>query len=88
MEKSYREKMLEAMRWEDSSLRQHIETRRLDNWTTETQRLAEQAVEDEYGINAGNLSTGNLLRMVSFKRSGMKLLGATKGRNGRHLGLL
>lgn len=77
--------MLEAMKWEDSNLRQHIETRRLDDWTKETQRLAEVAVDAEYGDNAVTTSSGILPRKVTIKKSSMKLLtGATKGRNGKH----
>ncbi|KAI1344713.1 Nup133 N terminal like-domain-containing protein [Xylariaceae sp. FL0016] len=44
MEKSYREKVLEAMRWEDANLRKHIEKHRLDQWAKEARKHAENAV--------------------------------------------
>ncbi|KAI1118539.1 Non-repetitive/WGA-negative nucleoporin C-terminal-domain-containing protein [Nemania sp. NC0429] len=84
MEKSYREKMLEAMRWEDSKLRELVETCRLDEWTKETQRLAEQAVEKEYGDNVLTSSNGTLLKKLTIKRPGIKSTGTRRGRNGRH----
>ncbi|KAI0472946.1 Non-repetitive/WGA-negative nucleoporin C-terminal-domain-containing protein [Xylariaceae sp. FL0804] len=48
MEKGYREKVLEAMRWEDSTLCKHIEKHRLDQWAKETRKFAEEAVDEEF----------------------------------------
>lgn len=48
MEKGAREKMLEAMRWEDSNLRKHIEKHRLEQWAKETRKTAEEAVDQQY----------------------------------------
>ncbi|KAI1630624.1 Nup133 N terminal like-domain-containing protein [Biscogniauxia mediterranea] len=48
MEKSYREKVLEAMRWEGANLRKHIEKHRLDQWAKETRKFAEEAVDQQY----------------------------------------
>ncbi|KAI1099247.1 Non-repetitive/WGA-negative nucleoporin C-terminal-domain-containing protein [Jackrogersella minutella] len=48
MEKSYREKVLEAMRWEDSNLLKHIEKHRLEQWAKETRKYAEEAVDQQY----------------------------------------
>ena len=42
--KNDREKLLEAMRWEDSNLKKHIEKHRLDNWTRTTKDFARNAV--------------------------------------------
>ncbi|KAI1153418.1 Non-repetitive/WGA-negative nucleoporin C-terminal-domain-containing protein [Nemania diffusa] len=84
MEKSYREKMLEALRWEDSNLRKHIETHRLEEWTKETQKLAEQAVDHQYDDVTETQSTGSLPRTMPTKRLGAKLVEATNGRNGTH----
>lgn len=48
MEKGAREKMLEAMRWEDSNLRKHIDKHRLEQWAKETRKTAEEAVDQHY----------------------------------------
>ncbi|KAI1084953.1 Non-repetitive/WGA-negative nucleoporin C-terminal-domain-containing protein [Whalleya microplaca] len=48
MEKGYREKVLEAMRWEDSILLKHIEKHRLNEWAKETRKFAEDAVDQQY----------------------------------------
>lgn len=48
MEKGAQEKMLEAMRWEDTNLRKHIEKHRLESWATDTQKMAERAVDAQY----------------------------------------
>ncbi|KAH6652823.1 Nup133 N terminal like-domain-containing protein [Truncatella angustata] len=45
-DKSTREKLLEAMQWEDNNLNKHIEKHRLDHWAKETRKLAEAAVDD------------------------------------------
>lgn len=50
MEKGTRDKLLEAMRWEDTNLKKHIEKHRLDHWATETRHLAEKAVDHEYDV--------------------------------------
>ncbi|KAI1327287.1 Non-repetitive/WGA-negative nucleoporin C-terminal-domain-containing protein [Xylariaceae sp. FL0255] len=47
MEKSYREKILEVMRWEDANLRKHIEKHRLNEWAKETRKLAEHAIDQQ-----------------------------------------
>jgi nuclear pore complex protein Nup133 len=44
-EKSFREKLLEAMQWEDNNLSKHIEKHRLEYWAAETRRMAEEAVQ-------------------------------------------
>ncbi|KAK9421447.1 putative Nup133 N terminal like-domain-containing protein [Seiridium unicorne] len=44
-EKSFREKLIEAMQWEDNNLSKHIEKHRLDHWAAETRRMAEEAVQ-------------------------------------------
>ncbi|KAI1372891.1 Nup133 N terminal like-domain-containing protein [Hypoxylon crocopeplum] len=48
MEKAYREKVLEAMRWEDNNLLKHIEKHRLEQWAKETRKYAEEAVDQQY----------------------------------------
>ncbi|KAI0407582.1 Non-repetitive/WGA-negative nucleoporin C-terminal-domain-containing protein [Xylaria palmicola] len=85
MEKGYQEKMLEAMRWEDSNLRKHIETHRLEEWTKETQKLAEQAVDQQYDDATENQSTESLPRVaVPNKKIQAKSREAAKGRNGTY----
>lgn len=44
MDKNFRERLLEAMRWEDNNLRKHVEKHRLDQWAKDTRRMAEDAV--------------------------------------------
>lgn len=53
-EKSFREKLLEAMQWEDNNLSKHIEKHRLDHWTTETRRMAEEAVAHQVDQETAN----------------------------------
>lgn len=48
LEKNYREKLLDAMKWEDNNLRKHIEKHRLDQWAKDTRKLAEEAVNHTY----------------------------------------
>ncbi|KAH7026113.1 Nup133 N terminal like-domain-containing protein [Microdochium trichocladiopsis] len=47
-DKGARDKVLEAMRWEDSILRKHVEKHRLDQWAQETRKYAEDAVDSQY----------------------------------------
>ncbi|RYP44446.1 hypothetical protein DL768_009093 [Monosporascus sp. mg162] len=58
MEKGACERMLEAMRWEDSNLRKHIEKHRLEQWAIEARKMAEEAVDQQYDATtaAGALS--------------------------------
>ncbi|KAI0554598.1 Non-repetitive/WGA-negative nucleoporin C-terminal-domain-containing protein [Xylaria curta] len=84
LEKSHREKILEAMRWEDSNLRQHIETHRLEEWTKETQKLAEQAVDQSYDDTTEIQSTESLPRTVQNKKLRAKSTEVTNGQNGTH----
>lgn len=48
MDKGYREKVLEAMRWEDKELLKHVEKHRLEQWAKETRKYAEDAVDQQY----------------------------------------
>ncbi|ORY59619.1 Nup133 N terminal like-domain-containing protein [Pseudomassariella vexata] len=48
LDKAYREKLLEAMRWEDKNLKTHIEKHRLEQWARDTRKLAEDAVDHQY----------------------------------------
>ncbi|KAK8879102.1 nuclear pore complex [Apiospora arundinis] len=48
LEKGYGERYLEAMRWEDSNLKKHVEKHRLEQWAQETRRLAEDTVNQQY----------------------------------------
>ncbi|TGJ81546.1 hypothetical protein E0Z10_g7213 [Xylaria hypoxylon] len=84
MEKSYRENMLEAMRWEDSNLRKHIDQHRLEEWTKETQKLAEQAVDQQYDDVTETQSSGSFPRPLPTKKLGVKSTEGTNGRNGTH----
>ncbi|WYZ41863.1 hypothetical protein EsH8_V_000758 [Colletotrichum jinshuiense] len=46
MEKSYRDKLLDAMKWEDSILRKYIDKARLEEWTRTTAESAEALVAE------------------------------------------
>ncbi|KAI0424078.1 Non-repetitive/WGA-negative nucleoporin C-terminal-domain-containing protein [Xylaria sp. FL1042] len=84
MEKGYREKMLEAMRWEDANLRKHIEQHRLEEWTKEAQKLAEQAVDQQYDDVTEAQSTGSLAKTLPTRKLWPKSTEVTNGRNGAH----
>ncbi|KAI0505977.1 Non-repetitive/WGA-negative nucleoporin C-terminal-domain-containing protein [Xylaria bambusicola] len=84
MEKGYQEKMLEAMRWEDANLRKHIEQHRLEEWTQETQKLAEQAVDQQYDDVTEAQSTGNLPKTLPARKLWVKSAEVANGRNGAH----
>jgi nuclear pore complex protein Nup133 len=84
MENGYREKILEAMRWEDSNLRKHIEKHRLEEWTKETRKLAEQAVDEAYDFATETQSPATIARTVPIKKLRGKSLELTNGQNGAH----
>ncbi|KAF9882358.1 nuclear pore complex subunit nup133 [Colletotrichum karsti] len=46
MEKSFRDKLLDAMKWEDSVLRKYIEKSRLEEWSRTTAETAESLVAE------------------------------------------
>ncbi|KAK8085232.1 hypothetical protein PG997_006503 [Apiospora hydei] len=48
LDKGYGDRYLEAMRWEDSNLKKHVEKHRLEEWAQETRRLAEDTVNQQY----------------------------------------
>lgn len=48
LDKGYGDRYLEAMRWEDSNLKKHVEKHRLEQWAQETRRLAEDTVNQQY----------------------------------------
>lgn len=76
--------MLEAMRWEDANLRKHIEQHRLEEWTQETQKLAEQAVDQQYDDVTESQSTGNLPKALPGRKLWVKSTEVANGRNGAH----
>ncbi|KAI1306181.1 Non-repetitive/WGA-negative nucleoporin C-terminal-domain-containing protein [Xylaria venustula] len=84
MDKGYRENMLEAMRFEDAELRKHIEQHRLEEWTRETRKLAEQAVDQQYDDVTESQSAGNVSKALPARRLWAKSTEATNGRNGVH----
>ncbi|KAI1207369.1 Non-repetitive/WGA-negative nucleoporin C-terminal-domain-containing protein [Annulohypoxylon truncatum] len=83
MEKSYREKVLEVMRWEDSNLLKHIEKHRLEQWAKETRKYAEEAVDQQY-----DESTAAGAALSSPKsgtaRKQIRAFEGTNGQNGTH----
>ncbi|KAI0973882.1 Non-repetitive/WGA-negative nucleoporin C-terminal-domain-containing protein [Xylaria arbuscula] len=83
-DKGYREKVLEAMRYEDANLRKHIEQHRLEEWTRETRKLAEQAVDQQYDDVTEAQSAGNVSKALPARKLWTKSTEATNGRNGVH----
>ena len=45
MEKSFRERIADAMRWEDATLRKNIDKYRLEEWALSTDEVAREAVD-------------------------------------------
>jgi nuclear pore complex protein Nup133 len=84
MEKGYREKLLKAMRWEDSELRKHIEKHRLEEWTKEARRLAEQAVDQQYDDATETQATASFAKTLLTRKTRGKSAEVTNGRNGTH----
>ncbi|OTB01473.1 hypothetical protein M426DRAFT_323492 [Hypoxylon sp. CI-4A] len=85
MEKSYREKLLEAMRSEDRMLLKHIGKHRLEQWAKETRRYAEEAVNqqfDETTAAGAGLSSPRSGSGSTGKQS--KAFGGMNGQNGTH----
>ncbi len=54
MEESFRDKMLESMKWEDSTLRRYIEKNRLEEWYRTVVDAAEKRCRDELDILTQN----------------------------------
>ncbi|KAI0386798.1 Nup133 N terminal like-domain-containing protein [Hypomontagnella monticulosa] len=83
MEKTSREKMLEAMRWEDNNLLKHIEKHRLEQWAKETRKYAEEAVAQQYDETtaAGAAALGSP-RPGSARRKSKAALEGMNGQNG------
>lgn len=50
MDENFRNKLLEAMKWEDSKLRVYIEQHQLDSWHGTVLEEAERAVAREYDL--------------------------------------
>ncbi|KAI8625733.1 Nup133 N terminal like-domain-containing protein [Xylariaceae sp. FL1651] len=84
MEKGYREKILEAMRWEDSNLRKHIEKHRLEDWAKETRKLAEQAVDQQYDVATEAQAAASPSRALATRKVHTKTTKVTNGQNGTH----
>ncbi|KAI8966666.1 Nup133 N terminal like-domain-containing protein [Daldinia sp. FL1419] len=83
MEKSYREKVLEAMKWEDSNLVKHIERHRLEQWAKETRKFAEEAVDLQYDEATAAGAALSSSRPGSA-RTPTKAFGSMNGKNGTH----
>ncbi|KAH9885213.1 Nup133 N terminal like-domain-containing protein [Xylariomycetidae sp. FL2044] len=86
MEKNYREKVLEAMRWEDTNLRKYIEKYRLEQWAKETRRFAEDAVNAQFDESTAAGAVVSPTKSPSARKSSTGLNGAedTNGQNGTH----
>ncbi|KAI1501454.1 Nup133 N terminal like-domain-containing protein [Biscogniauxia marginata] len=81
MEKGYREKVLEAMRWEDANLRKHIEKHRLEQWAKETRKFAEEAVDQQYDETTAARATLNSPKSPSMKKQ-IEASEVANGQNG------
>ncbi|KAI1476764.1 Nup133 N terminal like-domain-containing protein [Daldinia eschscholtzii] len=83
MEKGYREKVLEAMRWEDNNLLKHIEKHRLEQWAKETRKYAEEAVNQQYDETTAAGAALSSPRSGSGRRQ-IKAFDSMNGKNGTH----
>ncbi|KAI2624844.1 Nup133 N terminal like-domain-containing protein [Hypoxylon sp. NC1633] len=83
MEKSYREKVLEAMRWEDGNLLKHMEKHRLEQWAKETRKYAEEAVNQQYDETTAAGAAHSSPRSESARRQS-KAFESMNGQNGTH----
>ncbi|KAI0014899.1 Nup133 N terminal like-domain-containing protein [Xylariomycetidae sp. FL0641] len=78
----FREKLLDAMRWEDTNLRNHIEKHRLDEWAKETRRFAEEAVVQQYDESTADRAPAS--PKVAGRRKSKRSQEALEGQNGTH----
>ncbi|KAI1762599.1 Nup133 N terminal like-domain-containing protein [Hypoxylon sp. FL1150] len=84
MEKGYREKVLEAMRWENDNLLKYIEKHRLDQWAKETRKFAEDAVDQQYDETTAAGAAPSSPRSVSGSpRKQTRALDGMNGQNGK-----
>lgn len=84
MEKGYREKVLEAMRWENGNLLKYIEKHRLDQWAKETRKFAEDAVDQQYDETTAAGAAPSSPRSVSGStRRQPRALEGMNGQNGK-----
>ncbi|KAG4220591.1 hypothetical protein PC116_g30930 [Phytophthora cactorum] len=83
MEKGYREKVLEAMRWEDNNLLKHIEKHRLEQWAKETRKYAEEAVNQQYDETTAAGAALSSPRSGPGRRQ-IKAFDSMNGKNGTH----
>jgi nuclear pore complex protein Nup133 len=65
MDENFRNKVLEAMKWEDTKLRAYIEKHQLDSWHRSVLEEAERAVAREFDARthaeaAASLSNGHI----------------------------
>ncbi|KAI0006662.1 Nup133 N terminal like-domain-containing protein [Xylariaceae sp. FL0662B] len=84
MEKGYREKVLEAMRWEDSILLKHIEKHRLNEWAKETRKFAEDAVDQQYDETTAAGAASGSPGPGSARRQSKAFEAANGQNNGTH----
>lgn len=78
LDQSYREKLLEAMRWEDNNLRKHVDKHRLDQWAKDTRKLAEDAVDQQFDQKTAAGASGSPTKAPKISD------GTRNGRNGTH----
>lgn len=83
MEKSYREKVLEVMQWEDNNLLKHIEKHRLEQWAKETRKYAEEAVDQQYDATTAAAVSSPTPKSGPARKQ-IKASEDTNGQNGTH----
>jgi nuclear pore complex protein Nup133 len=74
MEKSFRDKLIDAMKWEDAVLRKYMDKSRLEEWTrstAETARTAVNELADEATRNGADLSVASELAQTNGKTNGV-----------------
>lgn len=84
MEKGYREKVLEVMRWENNNLLKYIEKHRLDQWAKETRKFAEDAVDQQYDeTTAAGAAPSSPRSITGSAKRQPKALDGMNGQNGK-----
>ncbi|CAJ2503119.1 Uu.00g105130.m01.CDS01, partial [Anthostomella pinea] len=81
MDKGFREKLLDAMRWEDNALCKHVEKHRLDEWAKETLKFAKEAVDQELDNFTATRALPSLSSKRTSKKTQLKALEAANGQN-------
>lgn len=59
MDENWRNKFIEAMKWEDAKLRHFIDKCQLERWAASTSDLARKVVQETYGTDESRYEPSN-----------------------------